>query len=146
MQYVPYILLALAVYGLFKFVDWCRLDHRPAICVCKQKGFIAVVLRRDYDKASRAHWKKFRKQPRKYNPRDHSANFGQLIRIPKTFVFRTTPGAGYEFDKYEAIVQRCFVERAEFYVPRLEENQRDETAALIHIFKGGVAFNLAGQR
>ena len=144
MQYVLYII---AAFGLVKFIIWLRLDHRPTICVCKHRGFIAVALRKDYDAASRTHWLKFRKNPKEYESTGRpTRNFGQVIDTPNTFVFRIIPGVGNQSEIYEAIARRCFVEKAELNVPTLELGQSHEKAALIHIFKGQVAFNLAGQR
>lgn len=88
---------------------------RPIVCVCELNDVAGIVLRSDYDAASKAHWNAVVRGEIRYDPGQSTAYHGTLIPIPreKIFVF------GVRSMEHKTVTHTCglFLERATFLLP-----------------------------
>lgn len=105
-----------------------RERTKPVVCVCEEHGRVGVVLRRDYDAASKAEWQPYIDGGKDHDPGHVSAPFGRRIRVEPVYVFS-------KYSKeYFTLMYYCFVERAEFHVPEVRsEDMNNIDAACRHI-------------
>ena len=103
---------------------------KPIVCVCEEQGRIGVVLRKDYDAASKAEWQPYIDGKKRHDHGHVSAPFGRRLMVDPIFVFsRLTT------DEYFTLMYHCFVERAEFHVPHIRnEDMNDLNTAWQYIF------------
>lgn len=110
------------VFGLFVFfvclilgLEYLRekfpKSRRPVICVCKVQGRVGVVLREDYDSASRKYWKPYYDGEEDYDAGHITAPCGQRLELAPVFVFEP------QSREYYTLCYSCYVEQATFEVP-----------------------------
>lgn len=97
--------------------------------MCEVNGRIGVVLRRDYDEASRNYWKPYYDATAKYDSGSSTAPYGHRLEVSPVFVF-TWSGGYYE------LAQGCYVERATFDVPHVAAAQLNPIAEAFQYFHG----------
>ena len=93
-----------------------KIERSPAIvlvCVIDNRG--GIVLRDDYEKASREHWKPYSEG---LVPFDHGAGMmscGVLLKVQPTFVFDLKEMRHEQ--EFKLILHTCFPEKGIFHVP-----------------------------
>jgi hypothetical protein len=92
------------------------IDRRPIVCVCEVNGRVGVVLRKNYNKASKLFWRPYLQGKTPHYNNEHNALFeGRLISVKPIFVFKSGSR------EYRTLVSGCYVEKATFEVPFIEE-------------------------
>jgi len=99
------------------------LRTKPVVRVCEENGRVGVVLRRDYDAVSKAEWQPYIDGTKQHDPGHVVAPFGRRLQLEPVFVFKSGS------PEYFTLMYYCFVERAEFYVPCLRDNQMNDIAS-----------------
>lgn len=94
-----------------------RERTKPIICVCEEQGRVGVVLRKDYEAASKAEWQPYIDGTKDHDPGHISAPYGRRLQPEPVFVFKSGS------PEYYTLMYYCFVERAEFFVPHVVGNQ-----------------------
>lgn len=96
---------------------------KPIVCVCEEQGRVGVVLRKDYESASKTEWQFYIDGKKEHDPGHISAPYGRRLQPEPVFVFKTGSPEHYTLMYY------CFVERAEFFVPHVVGNQKNTLGA-----------------
>ena len=110
-------------------VEHCKNHHRPIICVCEVNGRIGIVLRGDYDEASRRYWKQY--YDGKYYDAGHvAAPDGRRLKVEPLFNFIAWS------PEYYTICCGCYVERATFDVPAVYKNEPSQISEAYQYFHG----------
>jgi hypothetical protein len=109
---IPLAIVFIAVYFGLRIRIHPGPHRPPVVCVCKVNGRVGIVLRSDYQKASRAHWRQFQKGKAKYDSGFITASNGHIIEVKPVFVFCEA-----HRELFEALARSCYVERAVFEVP-----------------------------
>src|SRR3989344_3747932 len=105
----------LSAAGLFFWQRWHL--RRPVVCVCLVNGCVGVVLRKDYNKASRRHWRLVQDGTVVYE----QYALGRVVEVRPTFFFTwETEGPN---QKLRRLLDSCYVERAALWVPSLFPGQ-----------------------
>jgi len=107
-----------------------RKYHRPIVCMCEVNGRIGVVLRRDYNKASRRYWKPYYDAEKIYDAGYISAPDGFRIEVSPIFVFKAYS------QEYYTLAYSCYVERAIFDVPLISKGELNPIAKAYQYFHG----------
>ena len=105
--------------GIFWIVDWLehpRAYHRPVVRVCVVNGKVGVVLRQDYDNASRQYWDPYYRGILRYDAGHISAASGRRVVVDPVFVFTLRS------PEYYTRVYGCYVEEALFHVRRMPDD------------------------
>jgi len=97
----------------------------PVVCVCQINSLVGVVLRENYDRASKEFWSSYRRGMR--YPVGETP-LGQRLWAPHTYVFSKDSRA------LQAILKGCFAEIATFEVSARPDQQNDGKAAYQHFF------------
>lgn len=96
---------------------------KPVVRVCKEHGRVGVVLRKDYDAASKAEWQPYIDGTKQHDPGHVAAPDGTRLQPATMFIFKSGS------PEYYTLVYHCFVERAEFYVPIIRKEDMDNIAS-----------------
>lgn len=100
-----------------------RERTKPIVCICEEQGRIGVVLRKDCDTASKAEWQPYIDGTERHDPGHVSAPFGRRLKVEPVYVFK-------KYSKeYFTLMYYCFVERAEFYVPDVRDEDMNNISA-----------------
>ena len=126
---VASILVLILVIWWGNKIEHRRSHHRPIICICEVNGRIGVVLRRDYDEASRRYWKQYY-DGKNYDSGHIAAPDGCRLEVEPLFNFKAWS------PEYYQICYGCYVERAIFYVPAVGKDQSSEIAEAYQYFHG----------
>jgi hypothetical protein len=103
--------------------------HRPIICVCEVNGRMGVVLRRDYNEASRQYWKQYY-DGKHYDAGHVVAPEGRRLQVEPLFNFKAWS------PEYYTICFGCYVERAIFDVPAVLKDESGQIAEAHQYFHG----------
>jgi hypothetical protein len=107
--------------------------RRPIVCRHEVNCMVGLVLREDYDEASRLFWEPFHLGKSKLDPKSHQARYGRRIPIEHVFVF--TSDFASNSPEYLELLSRCFVEQATFKVPEVSEEELNPLSkASAHFF------------
>ncbi len=110
-------------------IEHRRNHHRPVICVCEVNGRIGIVLRRDYDEASRRYWKQYY-DGKHYDSGHVAAPDGRRLQVEPLFNFKAWS------PEYYTICYGCYVERATFDVPAVWKDEPGQIAEAHQYFHG----------
>ncbi len=100
---------------------------KPVICICEVNGLIGVVLRQDYDLASRCFWNSIRKAGGKKGD-DIDVVRPILINVQPVFVFKA------KSKEIQDLKRQCYVERAMFMVPNVSNFPNHNVADVFEYF------------
>lgn len=109
---------------------------RPVVCICEVNGIIGLLLRKDYDEASKAHWKNVTDGDGWWDPCRSDGYNGDLLHIPDGLVFRFKKRSPEHLAFAEG---NLFLERATFYVPEtcyqaLPDPKKEFERAQLHFY------------